>query len=148
MVLDDVANSGVDSEGPQAARAKPTVIMSKVQANPEPRTRTIDQPGLDLGCGPLQDYVGNPGSEADSRPGERDLADVVQQPGRADRLGQLRIRCFLIDRYKVPLVVRMQLVKQSPDGVVREEPTVDDGRSSRDQGKGDLMQPVGQGERR
>ena len=38
VVLDDVANSGVDSKRPQPACSEPTVVMGKAQANTEPRT--------------------------------------------------------------------------------------------------------------
>ena len=86
--------------------------------------------------------MGDARDQADPGAGQRDLADVVQQTGRADVGRETDRNRLLINGDQVALIVRMQPLEQPVNVFVWQESGIYVGCRAKYQGKPDLVQAM------
>ena len=86
--------------------------------------------------------MSNPRDQADSGARQSDLADVVQQAGRADIGRETGRNRLLVDRDQMTLVVRMQPLENPVNVFVGQESGINIGGRAECQGKPDLVQAM------
>ena len=83
VTFDDVAYHRVDRECSQSIRPQSSMLSGESQPHSEPETRSPDQLCFEGGRESLEEDMRDPCGQTDPRPGQCDLADIVQQTGLA-----------------------------------------------------------------